>query len=236
MLNAHLLNGCLVCDTCGGKMVGHVVNDTPALRYYVCTPKKANEGKVCRGKYVAAEPLELEALALLTELAEHPHAARSYADATREKALPVLVEERERLTRTIAGCDREVETLLGKLSSEVVTDEDFMLQRGRLKADREAWQERLSDIAPLIADAELSVRAAEAVADTLAGVDVEGLDLQGRRWLLAQLDFTMRLACEDWAAKSQERRYEVISRWAGQALLGEQVTRDYVANLDGVLR
>ena len=49
-----------------------------------------------------------------------------------------------------------------------------------------------------------------------------------RRWLLAQIDFVMTLACEDRRAKSQERRYDVTSRWAGQALLGEQVPRDYV--------
>ncbi|HUU55604.1 MAG TPA: hypothetical protein VMY87_11860 [Armatimonadota bacterium] len=135
-----------------------------------------------------------------------------------------------RLERAIAGCDREVETLLGKLAREVVSDEDYQLQRGRLRADKDAWQERLAEIEPLIADAELSARAADAVADTLGGVNFEELDLRERRWLLTQLDFTMTLACEDWRAKSSQRRYEITIRWAGQALLGEQVTRDYVGS------
>jgi len=186
--------------------------------------------KPCRGRYVPAEPLEAEALALLTELAEHPDMARSYADATRQKALPGLIEEKGRLQRAVATCDREVETLLGKLAREIISDEDFQLQRGRLASDKEAWQERLAEIEPLIADAELSARAAEAVADTLAGVNVEDLDLQRRRWLLTQLDFTMTLACDDWRAKPKERRYEVTSRWAGQELLGEQVTADIVSS------
>jgi len=162
--------------------------------------------------------------------AEHPHMARTYGDATRRKALPILVEEKQRLDRAIGGCDREVETLLGKLAKEVISDEDFCLARGRLEANRTAWLERPTEIEPLIADQELSVRTAEAVADTLAGVNVADLDLQQRRWLLAQLDFTMALACEDWRAKSPERRYEVTSRWAGQALPGESATRDYVGS------
>jgi hypothetical protein len=76
----------------------------------------------------------------------------------------------------------------------------------------------------------VGVRAVGRWADTLGGVNVEHLDLQRQRWVLTQLDFTMTLACEDWRAKSKERRYEVTSRWAGQALLGEQVTRDYVGS------
>jgi len=234
MKHHFLLNGYLVCATCGAPMTGHVLYEnadgTPALRYYVCSKKKANEDKPCRARYVPAECLEAEAMALLTELAEHPHMARIYADATRQKALPGMVENRERLERAIAACDREVETLLGKLAKEVITDDDFRLARRRLDADRAAWQERLSEIEPLIADAELSARAAEAVADTLSGVSVEDLDLQQRRWLLAQIDFVMTLACDDWRAKSQERRYDVTSRWAGQALLGESATRDYVGS------
>jgi len=230
MLHAHLLNGALFCAECGSPMVGHQVSDTPCFRYYGCSRKKANVDKPCRGRYVPAEPLEAEALALLTELAEHPDMARSYADATRQKALPGLIEEKGRLQRAVATCDREVETLLGKLAREIISDEDFQLQRGRLASDKEAWQERLAEIEPLIADAELSARAAEAVADTLAGVNVEDLDLQRRRWLLTQLDFTMTLACDDWRAKPKERRYEVTSRWAGQELLGEQVTADIVSS------
>jgi len=230
MKHNFLLNGYLVCAECGSLMTGHQVNDTPALRYYVRAAKDANADKPCRTRYVPAEPLEAEAMALLVELAEHPHMARTYADATRQKALPILVEEKRRLERAIAGCDRETETLLAKLAKGVITDQDFRLARRRLDADRTAWEERLAEIAPLIADAELSARAAEAVADTLAGVDVEELDLQQRRWLLAQLDFTMKLACEDWRAKSSQRRYEVTIRWAGQALLGESATRDYVGS------
>jgi len=230
MKHGFLLNGYLACGECGSRMVGHQVADTPALRYYVCSAKEANKDKPCRARYVPAECLEAEAIALLTELAEHPHMARIYADATRQKALPGMVEEKGRLERAIAGCDREVETLLGKLAKEVVTDEDFRLARRRLGADKAAWQERLAEIAPLIADAELSARAAEAVADTLSGVSIHDLDLQQRRWLLAQIDFVMVLACEDWRAKSQERRYDVTSRWAGQALLGESATRDYVGS------
>jgi DNA invertase Pin-like site-specific DNA recombinase len=235
MLNAHLLNGHLVCAECGSPMIGHQLSDAPVLRYYTCSRKQANADKPCRGRYVAAEPLEAEALGLLTELAEHPHMARSYADSTREKALPVLIEEQGRHERAIAACDRQVEALLGRLVSEdreqVISDDDFRLKRGLIAADKAAWQERLSEIAPLIMNAELSVRAAEAVADTLAGVNVQDLDLQQRRWLLAQLDFTMTLACQDWRAKSQERRYEVTSRWAGTGLLGESaVTRDYAVS------
>jgi len=109
---------------------------------------------------------------------------------------------------------------------EVVSDEDVRLQRGRLEPDKAAWQERLAEIGPQIEDAELSGRAAEAVADTLAGVNAEDLDLQQRRWLLTRLDFSMTVVCEDWGAKPADRRYEVTSRWAGEALLG----RDYVRN------
>ncbi|HUU54220.1 MAG TPA: hypothetical protein VMY87_04805 [Armatimonadota bacterium] len=47
---------------------------------------------------------------------------------------------------------------------------------------------------------------------------------------LAQLDFTVTLACEDWRAKSSQRRHEVTIRWAGQALLGESAARDYVGS------
>jgi len=158
MKHSFLLNGYLVCAECGSPMIGHQVEDTPALRYYVCSAKEANKDKSCRARYVPAECLEAEAMALLVELAEHPHMARIYADATRQKALPVMVEEKERLERAIAGCDREVETLLGKLAKEVVTDEDFRLARRRLEADRAAWQERLAEITPLIADAKLSAR------------------------------------------------------------------------------
>jgi hypothetical protein len=79
--------------------------------------------------------------------------------------------------------------------------------------------------------AELSGRTADVVADVvadvLAGVTLADLDLQQRRWLLVQIDCTMTLACEDWRAKSPARRYEVTSRWAGEALLGGAVTRDY---------
>jgi DNA invertase Pin-like site-specific DNA recombinase len=234
MKHHFLLNGHLICATCGAPMAGQVIHEnpdgTPALRYYVCSKKKANEGKSCRARYVPAECLEAEAMALLVELAEDPHMARTYAYATRQKALPGVVEEKERLERAIAGCDREVETLLGKLAKEVVTDEDFRLARRRLDADRAAWQERLAEIAPLIADAELSARAVEAVADTLSGVNVEHLDLQQLRWLLAQLDFVMTLACDDWRAKSACRKYAVEIKWAGQALLGESATRDYVGS------
>jgi hypothetical protein len=88
-------------------------------------------------------------------------------------------------------------------------------------------RERLCQIASQIEDAELSGRAADAVADLLAGVKIESLDLQQRRCLLAQLDFRMEPACEDWGAKSRARRYEATSRWAGEALLGSAVTRDY---------
>jgi len=61
-------------------------------------------------------------------------------------------------------------------------------------------------------------------------VSVEDLDLQQRRWLLAQIDFVMTLACEDWRAKSACRKYAVEIKWAGQALLGESATRDYVGS------
>jgi hypothetical protein len=230
MKHSFLLNGFLVCAECGSPMVGHQVDGSPAERYYVCSAKAANKGKPCRTRYAPAECLEAEAIALLTELAEHPHMARIYADATRQKALPGMVEEGQRLEQAIAGCDREVGTLLGKLAKEVVTDEDFRLARRRLDADRAAWQERLAEIAPLIADAELSARAAEAVADALSGVSIQDLDLQQRRWLLAQIDFVMVLACEDWRAKSACRKYAVHIKWAGQALLGESATRDYVGS------
>jgi len=235
MKHHFLLNGRLLCATCGAPMTGHVLYEntdgTPALRYYVCSKKKANHGKPCVGRYVPAECLEAEAMALLRELAEHPHMARMYADATRRKALPGMVDDRQRLERAIAACDREVEILLSKLAKEVITDEDFRLARRRLDADRAAWQERLAEIAPLIADAELSARAADAVADILRGVTIEDLDLQQQRWLLAQIDFNMTLACEDWRAKSACRKYAVDIRWAGQALLGESATRDYVGSL-----
>jgi len=234
MKHHFLLNGHLICATCGAPMTGHVLYEnadgTPALRYYVCSKKQANEGKPCVGRYVPAECLEAEAVALLNELAEHPHMARTYADATRRKALPGMVEDRQRLERAIAACDREVEILLSKLAKEVITDDDFRLARRRLDADKAAWQERLAEIAPLIADAELSARAADAVADILSGVTIEDLDLQQQRWLLAQIDFTMALACEDWRAKSPCRRYAVDIRWAGQGLLGESATRDYVGS------
>jgi len=230
MKHSFLLNGFLVCAECGSPMVGHQVDGSPAERNYVCSAKAANKGKPCRTRYAPAECLEAEAIALLTELAEHPHMARIYADATRQKALPGMVEEGQRLEQAIAGCDREVGTLLGKLAKEVVTDEDFRLARRRLDADRAAWQERLAEIAPLIADAELSARAAEAVADALSGVSIQDLDLQQRRWLLAQIDFVMVLACEDWRAKSACRKYAVHIKWAGQALLGESATRDYVGS------
>jgi hypothetical protein len=94
-------------------MIGHQVDGSPAERYYVCSAKAANKDKPCRTRYVPAEALEAEAMALLVELAEHPHMARIYADATRQEALPGLVEERQRLERAVAGCDREAETLLG---------------------------------------------------------------------------------------------------------------------------
>jgi hypothetical protein len=130
----------------------------------------------------------------------------------------------------VAGCDREIETLLSKLAKEAITDEDFRLARRRLDADRAAWQERLAKITPLIADAELSARAADAVAETLGGVNLDDLDLQQQRWLRAQIDFTMTLACEDWRAKSACRKYAVDIKWAGRALLGESATRDYVGS------
>jgi len=228
MKNAHLLNSHLVCAECGSLMVGHQLSHAPMLRYYVCSKKKANESKPCRARYVPAECLEAEAMELLTELAESPHMAQAYADATRQKALPGLVEEKKRLERALDGLNAKLDRYIRLRADEEITAGELADHRQEIEADRAAWQDRLAEIAPLITDAELAVRAAEAVADTLSGVHVEELDLQQRRWLLTQIDFTMTLACEHWDAKPHERRYDVTSRWAGHALLGDAVGRDYV--------
>ncbi len=227
MKHAHLLNGLLYCTECGSAMIGHQIHDAPVLRYYVCSKKQANEGKPCRARYVPAEPLEAEAWALVEELAAHPETARAYAEATRQERLPGLREEAARIERAIRSAQGEVDGLLRALARDEITGADVARLRPSLEADIAAWRERLSEVERQTTDAEMAERAVEEIAGLLGGLPkrLSDLDLRERRWLLAQLDFRMDLGCEDWRAKSWERRYHVLSRWAGADLLTAKPTR-----------
>ncbi|HUU55605.1 MAG TPA: recombinase family protein [Armatimonadota bacterium] len=226
MRHAHLLNGFLFCVECGSPMVGHQISDTPCVRYYVCSKKKANVDKPCRGRYVAAEPLEAEAWGLVEELAAHPEAVQRYADQTRALRLPELREEAERIARAVADAEARLGRLVLGYETGDLTGDEVARRRPQIAADVEAWQERLAEIEPMVADAELAGRAIDTVTDTLAGLGerVCDLGLEERRSLLGQLDFRVELACENWGQKSTERTYDVLIRWAGSDL----ATRDIV--------
>jgi len=232
MLNAHLLNGFLVCGECGSRMIGHQIHDAPVLRYYVCSKKKANEGKACRARYVPAEPLEGQTMLLLSELAEHPEAARAYAEATREDRLPSLREEAARIGRAMVDAEARLDRLVIGYEQAELTGDEVGRRRPRILADIAAWRERASEIGAQIADAEAGERAAAVVAETLSGLEgrMADLTLQDRRALLAQLDFRMTLSCQDWGVKSTERCYQVDIAWAGDVLLPESATADIVTS------
>ena len=212
-------------------MIGHQIHDAPVLRYYVCSEKEANEGKPCRARYVPAERLEAEAWAVLEELTEHPDMARHYLEVTRRNRLPALREETARIERAVSAAQGEIDGLLRALARDEITGADLTRLRPSLEADIAAWRERQAEVAQALASEESVEAAMEGLAGLLGGLPkrLADLDLQERRWLLAQLDFRMELACEDWRAKSQERKYEVAIRWFGFDLLAENATRAVVA-------
>ena len=161
------------------------------------------------------------------ELAEHPDMARHYLEATRRDRLPGLREEASRIERAIKPAQGEIDGLLRALARDEITGADLARLRPSLEADITAWRERQAEVAQALASEESAEAAVEGIAGLLGGLPkrVADLDLQERRWLLAQLDFRMELACEDWRAKSQERRYHVLIRWAGADLLADTATR-----------
>ncbi len=239
--HAFLLNGVLHCGSCGLPMVGRLVTDgngLSPLRYYQCTARKTtnkgqgNEGTVCRGKYVPAEPLEAEVEALLEELGENPDACRAYAEKTREDVLPSLREERERLDGRLVGLVRKLDRYIRLRADEEITEEELARHRKIIDADRDAWEQRLAEIEPRIEGAELSAHAATAVAAQVGQAEVPfaDMDIQAKRWFLRQLDFRMVLNSPDWTVRGPKRQYEVTIRWAGQALLGESTTSSYVGS------
>jgi len=208
--HAFLLAGAARCAHCGSLLTGRAIGVEPMTRYYACCMAvRCKDDKTdCPAGYIPAVALEQQVWAYVEGLIEDPDLLRRAAALTEQDQLPAKREEEQRLRRAVASCAREVETLLGKLGREVISDDDFRLARARLDADKAAWQERAEELRVYIDGAEAKAAAVDAAAELLTQARGKLDSFEERRRLLRLLDFRVEVGCEDWG-KRQCRDYQV---------------------------
>jgi site-specific DNA recombinase len=144
--HAYLLRGLVICGQCGRRMVGSWNN---AGGRYVCAaryPRFAPHH--CDGRSIMTPALEEQVWAYVRQLLAEPELLHArYAEGIADPAYDREAEqEGERLTRRLAGHDREIQRLLDAYQAGAMTVEELKQRRQQLDLHRTHVAERLQQI------------------------------------------------------------------------------------------
>ncbi|MBA3824957.1 MAG: recombinase zinc beta ribbon domain-containing protein, partial [Ktedonobacterales bacterium] len=140
--HAYLLRGLVVCGQCGRRMVG---SWNKAGGRYVCAIRYPRFAPThCDGRSVMAPALE----AYVRELLAEPTLLQArYADGVSDPAHDEAAQqEHERLTRRLAGHDRDIQRLLDAYQAEALTVDELKQRRQQIEVHRAQVEERLHDL------------------------------------------------------------------------------------------
>ena len=154
----YLLRGLVVCGQCGRRMVG---SWNKAGGRYVCSaryPRFAPDH--CDGRSIMTPALEAQVWDYVHQLLAEPTLLQArYAEGMADSASDHEAEQEcERLTRRLAGHDREMQRLLDAYQAEAMTVDELKQRRQQIEVHRANVAERLHHLRHLRDNREDQVR------------------------------------------------------------------------------
>lgn len=128
----YLLSGILKCGLCGGAMTGHTSTQKKSGKsysYYKCYSKLQKGPIACEGMSIPVEPLETFIIEQLQQLSKN-----KVFLSDKKKMLKILQSKQnedrskieiDNIDKQISVLSNKLETLLSKLESKLIADEDF---------------------------------------------------------------------------------------------------------------
>ncbi|MEE9123330.1 MAG: recombinase family protein [candidate division NC10 bacterium] len=187
----YLLAGMVKCS-CGGNMTGHAVRKRKGgklYRYYRCTAHAQVGTAKCPGLAVHAQPLEDKVTEALFDLSLDPKKLRAMLaseTATRQKLVPPLQKEVQRLRRAVAAVEQRDARIQVGFTKGLYTLEEAVAQRTQAATERSALDAAYAEAQEKLAHAEADTTDVDFVVGCLEHLwDVyKELDFDGKRELL----------------------------------------------------